>query len=99
MDLQTAREFLARNHRAVLLTRHADGRPQMSPVVVGVDAEGRIVVSSRETAVKTRNARRDPPRGHLRLHRRLLRPVDPGRGHRGDHLLARGHGPPGVLLP
>ncbi|MFC5817054.1 PPOX class F420-dependent oxidoreductase [Nonomuraea harbinensis] len=60
MDLQTAREFLASNHRAVLLTRHADGRPQMSPVVLGVDAEGRIVVSSRETAVKTRNARRDP---------------------------------------
>ncbi|WP_113704569.1 PPOX class F420-dependent oxidoreductase [Nonomuraea lactucae] len=60
MDLDKARDFLHRNHRAVLLTRHADGRPQLSPVLVGVDAEGRIVISSRETAVKTRNARRDP---------------------------------------
>ncbi|MDA0636441.1 PPOX class F420-dependent oxidoreductase [Nonomuraea sp. MCN248] len=60
MDLDRARDFLARNHRAVLLTRRADGRPQMSPVTVGVDAEGRAVISSRETAVKVRNARRDP---------------------------------------
>ncbi|MFI7444392.1 PPOX class F420-dependent oxidoreductase [Nonomuraea indica] len=60
MDLDRAREFLRGSHHAVLLTRHADGRPQMSPVVVGVDAEGFLVVSSRETAVKTRNARRDP---------------------------------------
>ncbi|MGI5273501.1 PPOX class F420-dependent oxidoreductase [Nonomuraea sp. CA-218870] len=60
MDLDRARDFLTRNHRAVLLTRHADGRPQMSPVTVGVDAEGRAIISSRETAVKVRNARRDP---------------------------------------
>jgi PPOX class probable F420-dependent enzyme len=60
MDLDRARAFVARNHNAVMLTRHADGRPQMSPVTVGVDAEGRLVVSSRETAIKTRNVRRDP---------------------------------------
>ncbi|MEV4102179.1 PPOX class F420-dependent oxidoreductase [Nonomuraea sp. NPDC049649] len=60
MDLDRARDFLRENHRAVLLTWHADGRPQMSPVLVGVDAEGRLVISSREMAVKVRNARRDP---------------------------------------
>ncbi|MFB4291588.1 PPOX class F420-dependent oxidoreductase [Nonomuraea sp. ATR24] len=60
MDLDRARDFLARNHRAILLTTHADGRPQMSPVVVGVDDAGRVVVSTREAAAKTRNARRDP---------------------------------------
>ncbi|RJL33306.1 PPOX class F420-dependent oxidoreductase [Bailinhaonella thermotolerans] len=59
MDLDRARAFLRDNHRAVLLTRHADGRPQMSPVLVGVDEAGRAVISTRETAVKTRNARRD----------------------------------------
>jgi PPOX class probable F420-dependent enzyme len=32
----------------------------MSPVVCAVDAEGRILISTRETAVKTRNLRRDP---------------------------------------
>jgi PPOX class probable F420-dependent enzyme len=32
----------------------------MSPVTVGVDGRGRLEISSRETAVKTRNIRRDP---------------------------------------
>ncbi|MCC5574257.1 PPOX class F420-dependent oxidoreductase [Microtetraspora sp. AC03309] len=60
MDLDKARAFLGNNHRAVMLTWHADGRPQMSPVTVGVDRDGYVVVSSRETAVKTRNLRRNP---------------------------------------
>ncbi|MET8144698.1 PPOX class F420-dependent oxidoreductase [Sphaerisporangium sp. NPDC005288] len=60
MDLDKAREFLGANHRAVMLTYHPDGRPQMSPVTVGVDADGYAVVSTRETAAKTRNLRRDP---------------------------------------
>jgi PPOX class probable F420-dependent enzyme len=60
MDLDKARDFLARHHRAILLTEHPDGRPQMSPVLVGVDDEGRIIVSTRETAAKTHNARGNP---------------------------------------
>jgi PPOX class probable F420-dependent enzyme len=60
MDLDRAREFLRRYHRAVLATYHADGRAQLSPVTVGVDAAGHLVISSRETAVKIRNLRRDP---------------------------------------
>lgn len=60
MDVQRAREFLASAHRAVLATYHADGRAQLSPVVCGVDDEGRVLISTRETAVKTRNLRRDP---------------------------------------
>ncbi|MET7328589.1 PPOX class F420-dependent oxidoreductase [Nonomuraea sp. NPDC005650] len=59
MDLDKALDFLRTNHQAVLLTRHRDGRPQMSPVTVGV-AGGQIVISTRETAVKLRNIRRDP---------------------------------------
>jgi PPOX class probable F420-dependent enzyme len=59
MDLDKALAFLRSNHNAVLLTRHRDGRPQMSPVTAGVE-DGSIVISSRETAVKVRNARRDP---------------------------------------
>ncbi|MGP3913953.1 PPOX class F420-dependent oxidoreductase [Nonomuraea sp. NBC_00507] len=59
MDLDKALAFLRANHNAVLLTRHHDGRPQMSPVTAGVE-DGRIVISTRETAVKVRNARRDP---------------------------------------
>ncbi|WP_067182730.1 PPOX class F420-dependent oxidoreductase [Microtetraspora niveoalba] len=60
MDLDKARAFLRNNHRAVMLTWHADGRPQMSPVTVGLDGDGYAIVSSRETAVKTRNLRRNP---------------------------------------
>lgn len=53
-------KFLSEHHQAVLGTYHADGRIQMSPVTVGVDAAGRPVISSRETAVKVRNMLRDP---------------------------------------
>jgi PPOX class probable F420-dependent enzyme len=60
MQADEAREFIAAHHRAVLATQRADGRPQLSPVVCAVDAEGRVIVSTRETAVKTKNLRRDP---------------------------------------
>lgn len=60
MDVATAQQFLATHHRAVLSTRRRDGRPQLSPVSVGIDDAGRAIVSSRETAYKTRNLRRDP---------------------------------------
>jgi PPOX class probable F420-dependent enzyme len=53
-------EFLRGNHRAVLATSRSDGRPQLSPVTCGVDGTGRVLISTRETAVKTRNLRRDP---------------------------------------
>lgn len=60
MDLEKARDFIGRHHHAVLATRTRDGGIQQSPVLVGVDAEGRLIISSRETAYKTRNLRRDP---------------------------------------
>jgi PPOX class probable F420-dependent enzyme len=60
MDLDKARDVLREQHRAVLTTRRADGEPQMSPVLVAVDDEGYAVISTRETAYKVRNLRRDP---------------------------------------
>jgi PPOX class probable F420-dependent enzyme len=60
MDLEAAREFIRDHHRAVLATYRGDGLVQMSPVAVGVDSGGRALVSSRETAFKVRNLRRDP---------------------------------------
>lgn len=60
MDLDEARGFVRRNHRAVLATRGRDRQIQQSPVLVGVDEQGRFTVSSRDQAVKTRNLRRDP---------------------------------------
>jgi PPOX class probable F420-dependent enzyme len=60
MDVDRALDFVRRNHHAVLSTYHLDGRAQLSPVLVGVDEEGRLIISTRETAAKTRNLMRDP---------------------------------------
>lgn len=60
MDLDEARAYVRENSHAVLSTVRRDGTPQMSPVAVAVDGQGRVVVSSRETAFKTKNLRRDP---------------------------------------
>ncbi len=59
MTPEQARGFVTDHHRAVLITRRRDGRLQTSPVTVGADDHG-VVMSSRETAYKTRNIRRDP---------------------------------------
>jgi PPOX class probable F420-dependent enzyme len=58
-ELPELLEFLRPRHRGLLSTVRADGRPQLSPVTCGVDADGRIVVSTYPERAKTRNARRD----------------------------------------
>ena len=60
MDQEAAREFIRHHHHAVLATRRADGGSQLSPVAAGVDDDGFVVVSTRETAAKTKNLRRRP---------------------------------------
>jgi PPOX class probable F420-dependent enzyme len=53
-------EFLRPRHHAILMTTRRDGRPQASPNTCGVDAEGRIVISTYPERVKAANIRRDP---------------------------------------
>ena len=60
MEISEALDFVRTNHHAVLSTLRRDGTPQLSPVTVGVDAGGRVVISTRQTAVKTKNLARDP---------------------------------------
>src|SRR4051794_26148388 len=60
VDRDALLEFLRPRHRAVLVTRRASGGLQLSPVTCGVDAEGRIVVSTYPQRAKVTNARRDP---------------------------------------
>jgi Pyridoxamine 5'-phosphate oxidase len=55
-----AREFVANNHQAVMITRRSAGGLQTSPVTVGIDSDGKVVISSRETAYKVRNLRCQP---------------------------------------
>jgi PPOX class probable F420-dependent enzyme len=51
-------DFIRSHHRGVLATLRNDGKPQTSPVLVGVDDDGSLVVSTRESLVKTTNVRR-----------------------------------------
>jgi PPOX class probable F420-dependent enzyme len=60
MDLDAARDHVRENSHAVLATVRRDGTPQLSPVGATVDGDGRVVVSSRETAMKVKNLRRTP---------------------------------------
>jgi PPOX class probable F420-dependent enzyme len=60
MDISEAIEFVRTQHNAVLATLKQDGTPQLSPVTAGVDAEGRVIISTRETAYKVRHIRRSP---------------------------------------
>jgi PPOX class probable F420-dependent enzyme len=60
MDIAAAQQFFRHNHRAVAATFRRDGRPAMSPITVAVDDEGRVLVSTRQTAMKVKHLRRDP---------------------------------------
>jgi PPOX class probable F420-dependent enzyme len=60
VDIGRATSFLSSHPRAILATTRSDGRPQLSPVVVAVDDDGRLLISTRETAIKAKNLARDP---------------------------------------
>ena len=53
-------EFVRPRHHCLLVTSRSDGTPQISPVTSGIDAEGRLVISSYPERAKTRNAKRNP---------------------------------------
>lgn len=59
MEPADAIAWVRRNHRAVVSTLRADGRPALTPVTVGADGD-RIVVSTREPSMKVKHLRRDP---------------------------------------
>jgi PPOX class probable F420-dependent enzyme len=60
MEISEAQEFLKHNHNGVLVARKKDGSLQMTMVNPVIDAEGKVVVTSRETTYKVRNIRRNP---------------------------------------
>jgi PPOX class probable F420-dependent enzyme len=71
MDADEARAFLRENHQGVLATSRGDGKPQLSPVTATVDDSGRVVISSRETAIKVRNLRHRPYASYCALNDRF----------------------------
>jgi len=60
MNIAEAQNFLSKHHQGVLVTRRRDENLQMSPVSPAIDANGRVIISSRETAFKIKNLHRDP---------------------------------------
>ena len=60
MKIAEAQKFLAENHRGVLVARKRDGWPQITLVTPGIDAQGRVIITSRGTTYKVKNIRRDP---------------------------------------
>lgn len=60
MDVARALDFVREHGDAVMQTYRRDGTPQLSPITCAVDADDCIVVSTRETAMKAKNVRRDP---------------------------------------
>ncbi len=53
-------EFIRHRHAAVLCTQRGDGTPQMSPVTMGVDTDGTILVASYPERAKVHNLRARP---------------------------------------
>lgn len=60
VDRDALVEFARTRHRLVLGTTRRDGRVQLSPVTGGIDADGRIVISSYPERAKAANLRREP---------------------------------------
>jgi len=52
--------FVRPRHRGILATTRRDGSPQMSPVTMGLDDAGRIVVSTYPERAKAHNVRHNP---------------------------------------
>lgn len=60
MNFDDLRALLADQHHGILATHRSGGGVQMSPVLVSLDADHRLIISSRQAAYKVRNLRRDP---------------------------------------
>jgi PPOX class probable F420-dependent enzyme len=60
VDRAEMEAFVRPRHNVVLVAYRADGRPQLSPVSAGLDADGRLVVATYPQRAKVRNLRRDP---------------------------------------
>ncbi|MBD8062210.1 PPOX class F420-dependent oxidoreductase [Oceanitalea stevensii] len=74
MDTGAALEFVRANPRGILATRRRSGDAQQPPVLAAVDDDGRVLISTRETAVKVRNLRRTPRASLCQLSERFFGP-------------------------
>ena len=62
MTRDQAREFVANNHRAVLITRRSTGGLQTSPVTVGIDSDGKWSSAADRAPTRSAISAATPPR-------------------------------------
>lgn len=60
VDRAALDQFIRPRHHAILGTSRKDGSIQMSPVTIGVDLDGSVLLSSYPERAKVRNLRRRP---------------------------------------
>jgi PPOX class probable F420-dependent enzyme len=60
VDRDGMEQFIRLRHNAILSTERGNGSTQMSPVTMGVDPQGTILVASYPERAKVRNLRRRP---------------------------------------
>jgi PPOX class probable F420-dependent enzyme len=60
VDRAALEQFIRPRHHGILSTQRTDGTPQMSPVTMGVDPLGTILVASYPERAKVRNLRLYP---------------------------------------
>jgi PPOX class probable F420-dependent enzyme len=53
-------EFVRPRHHGILATTRADGGPQLSPVTMGLSADGAVVISTYPDRAKANNLRKRP---------------------------------------
>jgi PPOX class probable F420-dependent enzyme len=60
IELDAVKQFLQETSRGILITRRRDGGVQSSPMTIVADDAGDLLLSTRQTAAKVTNLKRDP---------------------------------------
>ena len=60
MEISDAQTCLRDNHHGVLVVRKKDGSLQMTLVPPVIDAEGKVIITARDSTYKVKNIKRDP---------------------------------------
>ncbi|WP_156253483.1 PPOX class F420-dependent oxidoreductase [Pseudactinotalea terrae] len=60
VDRAAMEEFVRPRHHGILMTTRSDGGAQLSPVTMGLSAEGQVVISTYPDRAKATNLRKNP---------------------------------------
>jgi PPOX class probable F420-dependent enzyme len=60
MEISDAQTFLRDNHHGVLVAMKKDGSLQMTLVSPVINAEGKVIITARDSTYKVKNMKRDP---------------------------------------